>query len=111
MIHGKFRIIVGEPWDYEDRHGDNTIEGRIVRVVSPQSVVFQSDEIVEFKEQRGRILLLGTRYEGDTLDLTKRGRVETIAGGLYLGTNYRKGDYTALENDSIYVLIGSLHRA
>ena len=109
MEKGKYKIVVSEPWDYENKNGENAIEGQIIDVISKYVVAFQSDEKLVFGEHIGNILILQSRYKDSILDLENR-YIGTVGGGLYLLNDYKRESVSFLEKNSVYVLIGSLQK-
>jgi hypothetical protein len=105
----KYKIIVSEPWDFNGPVGANLIIGEIVKVISPLFIVFKSDYLLNFEGKIGNILILKPRYEKQFL--TEENNYEgTVGGGMLLIDNYEDKDEKYLEENSKYVLIGSLKK-
>ena len=58
-----YRLIVSEPWNFCSRQGDNVIVGEVLRKLDNRHLLFKTDEVVSFKNQVGRHLLLSSRFE------------------------------------------------
>lgn len=100
-------IQVNEPWEFPY---NRRIEGRIVRVVSPHTIVFRSDEPMEFERHRGNTFILRTRYQGASWDFDSKNEIATVGGAFYWGDDYTTESEDALQSpkNSIYVFIGSI---
>lgn len=122
MKDEEFLIGVDEPWDYGIEQGDSTFNGEIVKIVSPEIVIFKSEEPKEFKGHIGQIFVLFSRYVGKTIDINRVEKkiyiygkmlfpIATVGGFIYIGKDYEKEKSLAsLENNSIYAFIGSLYK-
>ena len=55
---GKYRISVGEPWNYDGPNGPNLIHGRIIRELAPDCLIFKSDQELHFGGAKGKNILL-----------------------------------------------------
>ena len=97
-----------KPWNFRGPDGSNLILGKVIKEISNTCIVFEADREIEFKENKGRKLLLSTRYEGETL------KVEGGYGGVITGGFLQTDDFNkscgSLEAESIYVLIGSIEK-
>ncbi len=110
MEKRKYKIVVSDPWSFQNKNGENTIKGEIIDVISPNTVVFQSDELLEFDGRMGCILILRSRYKDCILDLNKRDKyIGAVGGGLYLLNEYKGKSESFLEENSYYILIGTLY--
>jgi hypothetical protein len=111
MEKEKYKIIISEPWDFKNKKGENIIEGEILNIIPPTLIILKSNEMIELENKVGNILILKPRYVNNVLELRK-GRVYsgTVGIGLYLLNNYEKQDVCFLEENSTYILIGSLHK-
>ncbi|MDQ6482527.1 hypothetical protein [Dyadobacter sp. LHD-138] len=105
----KYKIIVSDPWDFEDATGSNLIIGEIVKVLSPSLVIFKSDHLLSFGGQTGKILILKPRYEKQALTI-ENNYEGTVGGAVFLLDDFENNDENFLEDNSKYVLIGSLEK-
>ncbi|MDR2653254.1 MAG: hypothetical protein LBC68_13275 [Prevotellaceae bacterium] len=111
MEKEKYKIIISEPWNFQNKKGENIIEGEILHVIPPSLIVFKSNETIELENKVGDILILKPRYVNNVLELRKDKTYSgTVGIGLYLLNEYEKRDAYFLEENSIYILIGSLHK-
>jgi hypothetical protein len=105
----KYKILVGEPWDYKSAIGENLITGKILKVISPLTIIFQSDDLLSFDGKIGYILILKPRSMKQVF--TQENNYEGIVGGgLLLINDHENKDEKYLEANSKYVLVGSLER-
>ena len=104
----KYRISVGEPWDYENAQGKNIIIGQILKRINNRCIVFLSDIPLEFGSSIGNILVLSNRYTKDefTEDLNKL----NVNGGLLLEDFNDSWSEEELRNHSRGVIIGRLEK-
>jgi hypothetical protein len=105
----KYKISVGEPWNFEGPDGQNCIIGEVIDVLSPTVILFKSDRPQKFEELTGNIFLLSARYVGDSL-VSDNGCEGTVGGGLLLTEDYDGRDEAYLSENSKYVLIGGISK-
>lgn len=105
----KYKITVSDPWDFNGPAGPNLIMGEIIKVLSSQAIIFRSDHLLDFNGQSSDLLILKSRYKDQSLveGKTYKG---TVGAGLLLLKDYEDRDERFLEENSEYVLIGSLEK-
>lgn len=103
----KYKIIVSEPWNYDGPDGQNLIVGEILKPLSSNCIVFLSNNLIEFGNQKGRILVLRSRYKEGLLERSGKYR-GTVNGGLLLPENFEGKDEKYLEEHCEFVLTGTL---
>ena len=108
IILADYEIVVSEPFGYKNTFSENIIYGKIIKVLSPLAILFQSDFQLEFDGSEGSILLLKTRYEGQTL--TIQNSFQGTVGGFILTSDYDNKDLNYLESHNKYVIIGGLRK-
>ncbi len=107
-MKGIYKITVSEPWNYESIQGENIIIGHILKIVSDQCVIYQSSSLLEFGNINGNRLVLFPRFKEDKFheNLNK----VSINGGLLLIDFLDFLDETNLEQNSKFVIIGTLEK-
>lgn len=103
-----YKITVSEPWDYDGPNGPNVIYGFILKALSSNCLIFESNSDLEFNGYKGKRLLLKSRYEKEQLK-TNDYYFGTVGGALIL-TDDLTLPSDILESKSKYVLIGSLEK-
>lgn len=106
----KHIITVSEPWDFVGATGNNTVTGKVIKIISPVTAIFKSDVVLNFDDNTGNILILKPRYEKETF-VNEMDLHLTVGVGLYLLDSYEGKDEKFLESNSKYILIGSLKTA
>lgn len=105
-----FIISVGEPWDFDGPDGENRIIGKIVSIVDNKCIIFESSHMLDFKGKSGRFLVLFPRCIDGNFNNIRSERIP-VDGGLLL-SEFKEGlNAEELENNSMYVLIGSVYRS
>ncbi len=103
-----YKITVSEPWDYNGANEPNVIHGFILKALSTDCLIFQSDINLEFNGDKGKWLLLKSRFENTPLR-TNNNYYGVVNGGLIL-TNDLTVSPDILESKSKFVLIGTLEK-
>lgn len=103
VIMDKYKISIGEPWDFEGPDGPNLIKGSIIKTLSQTTAIFKSDHILSFKGYTGVFFVLTTRYMEDSLIPPV-----TVNGGLLLNNEYGNQTEDELIKNSIFVFIGGI---
>lgn len=108
MKAGMYKITVSEPWDYDGPNGPNVIHGFILKALSTDCLIFESDSDLEFNGDKGKRLFLKSRYENKPLK-TNDDYYGVVGGGLIF-TDDLTVPPDILESKSKYVLIGTLEK-
>ncbi len=103
-----YKITVSEPWDYEGVNGPNVIHGFILKALSTDCLIFESDSNLEFNGDKGKWLLLKSRFENMPLR-TNDDYYGVVNGGLIF-TDDLTVSPNVLESKSKFVLIGRLEK-
>jgi len=102
----KCKILVSDPWDYENSEGENVISGQVVKRIGNRRLVFLSDTPLRFDDVIGNILVLSNRYEYK--NIMNKNESLTVNGGL-LTIDYGDSlDEETLTRNSKFVIIGQL---
>jgi hypothetical protein len=109
MIQQNYKILVSDPWGYKNNEGKNEIRGKIIEINSNNFIIFKSNEILEFDEVKGNLFFLLPRYSGQLL-LNHEIKDEIVNGGLLMISEYQGKNRKELENNSKFVLIGSIEK-
>lgn len=104
-----YRIVVSEPWNFTSKSGDNLITGKVLKLLSKNSLIFITDYLLEFGDISGRVLILSPRYDNEIFD-ENEGLENTVAGGIVLCDNYQVINEAEIIKNSRYVLTGRLER-
>ncbi len=105
-------ISVGEPWNFTGPDGDNLVIGKLIKIVTPDCAIFQSNHQIEVDGIKGNIFFLFTRHSNyDIYTSFQEINSWTCNIGLYTGNDasYLNMSREQLEKNSKYVLIGGLH--
>ena len=100
------RLTVSEPWDFKSSHGDNFVRGKVVRLIDPENLIFESEEPISVAGKTGRVLILSTRYENESFE--QEPYSNTVNGGILQDGDYQDGSAKSLKEKASFVLIGSL---
>lgn len=106
MDEKKYKITVSEPWDYESDAGKNIILGHILKKVCNNCVIFQSSFPLKFGDLTGEMLVLFPRFKDGTFQ-ANFDKV-SVNGGLLLGNSVDSMEERSLEENSKFVIIGTL---
>ena len=101
----KYKLNVVEPWEHS-----GSIIGRIVRIVSPVCIVYESDSYLDFNGLKGRLLILHCRYANQLVN-DQNGFELHFNGGIFLENKYDDKDEKYLKTNSHFVVIGYLERS
>lgn len=108
MKTNKYRILVSEPWDYDGAEGQNLIVGKIIKELSPNCIVFESESELVFDNNKGKKLVLKSRHN-DNIKNEKGEYQGAVNGGLIL-SDIMSNQVNAIENESKFVIIGTLEK-
>jgi len=109
-MSNSYILSVDEPWNFENSKGGIELEGEVIRVIDEKHVIFKSQEEVCIDGVRGRLFLLCTRYQGDTL--VHDDGIEGVAGGgLIMTDDYMIADEKTIEKNAVYVIIGGIKKS
>lgn len=113
----KCSILISEPWDFDSPDGGNVIKGKIIKVISVESLIFKSDYELSFENYTGNLFILHPRHKGcDFYELSNKiikSRLVSINGGLIIEKNVDVSelsgyDKNTLDKISIFAFIGSI---
>jgi hypothetical protein len=100
------KLTVSEPWNFSKPGGGNELHGRIVRQIDCKTLLFKADDEVSVQGGAGKYWLLSARYEDQSF---KEGAYEgTVNGSLLLDLPSDKEDPSAIKQNSVFAVIGSL---
>lgn len=108
MNYQECKIIVSEPWDFENVGGENIIEGNIVNNLNNICLVFETNNTISIENLSGKYLILYPRSKESFANFDLKDGISINAGLLLV--EYKKdmnSDY--LKANSKFVLIGSLY--
>lgn len=111
----KYKISVGEPWNFEGPDGRNLIVGSVSQILNTKTIVFESDQQISFNRISGKV------FSGKQFILFARYRDEVLVNGdTYKGTvnglliikpfEVLTLDFAHNPNNSVHVFIGSLEK-
>jgi len=103
-------ISVSEPWDFDGPNGKNIIKGKIMKIINNDCVIFKSDSDIKIDEVEGNIFVLLSRYFNNHFSSINNEQFWSIGGGILLLDSYEGMDKNQLEQNSKYVIIGSLRK-
>lgn len=113
----KCSILIADPWDFDSPDGANIMKGKIIKIISVESIIFKSDYKLSFKNHTGNLFVLHPRskdcdFSELSSNVIKSGLV-SINGGLIMEENVDISelsgyDKSALDNLSIFVFIGNI---
>jgi len=105
-------IGVGNPWDFTGPDGDNLIIGKLIKIVTPDCAIFQSNHSISVGGVTGNLFFLSSRYQNyDIYSSFAEINLWTCGVGIYTGSDdtYLNMHRQQLEENSKYVIIGGLH--
>ncbi|MDR2915260.1 MAG: hypothetical protein LBV74_10590 [Tannerella sp.] len=111
----KCSILIAEPWDFDSPDGENIIRGKIIKIISAESLIFKSDHKLSFKNYTGDLFVLHPRFKDCDFskfsnDIIKKG-LAGINGGIIIEKDIDKlsgYDKNTLDNISIFAFIGNI---
>jgi hypothetical protein len=106
-------VSVDEPWNFEGPDGKNVIKGKIVKIINNKILIFKANKEQTFDEGKGIFFVFFARHKGEILvHKNKQGKIfyeGAFGAGLIKDTNYLDKDVEIIEENSIYVFIGSIN--
>ncbi len=108
MNVNKYKLSVGEPWDFQGVDGKNTILGRVIKEINETTLIFEAYKEQSFEEGKGKFFLLKARYSKEKL--VNDNEYGGIVNGFLILEDFSDKSIKEIEKISRYVIIGGLHR-
>lgn len=105
----KYKLSVGEPWDFVGPDGENLIIGEVVQFRSPFLVIFKSNSILSIDGIVGRILLLDSRHKRPILK-NEAGYLGVVNGWITAIEDYLDKEEEFLIEHSKFVIICTISK-
>lgn len=105
-----YYISVSDPWDFVGPDGKNILKGVLMKIISKDCVIFKSNSLIEIDKVKGDIFVLLSRHQGNHFNKIADKGFWTIGVGLLLTNSYEGMDKDQLEQNSKYVIIGTLRK-
>jgi len=101
-------LSVSEPWDFESEDGKNLVNGRVLKILSTECIIFRARHTLNFDKQTGNILVLTPRHVGYHFSNELESNASIPFNGSILLTAY-SDDLTEsdLLSNSEFVIVGS----
>jgi len=103
-----YYISVGEPWDFTGPDGENIIKGKLLKVLSKDCIIFQSNYEIEIDGVKGDNFVLQSRYNDSNFNTINKEGSWTVGVGILLTNTFNEMNCKELEKNSKYVIIGAL---
>ncbi len=113
----KCSILIAEPWDFDSPDGENIIKGKIIKIISIESLIFKSNYKLSFKNHTGDLFVLHPRFKDCDFskfsnDIIKNG-LAGVNGGIIIEEDIdidklSEYDKNALDNISIFAFVGNI---
>lgn len=100
-------ITVSEPYDFTNSNEGNIIRGEIINIVEDNCLIFKTNNILNFDDIKGDILVLFVR-SGNINSFLDFGTRISINGGFLLTEYHSNLSIDFLKENSKFVLIGTL---
>ena len=108
MTNSNYYISVSEPWDFVGPDGNNIIKGKIFKILNQDCIIFKSNSLIEIDKVKGDMFVLLSRHQNIHLNNIVDKGFWTISAGLLLTNSYIEMDKNQLEQNSEYVIVGTL---
>ncbi|MCB0698376.1 MAG: hypothetical protein KDC11_00950 [Chitinophagaceae bacterium] len=113
MSKSDYILSVSEPWDFEGPDGENVIYGRIVKEVTNNCLIFESNNPVSIDNVTGSVFVAFGRHDGYDFEYSvKKDGIWSANIGLYTSDDelYLNMNSKELMEHSKYVIIGSVKK-
>ncbi|OWU65927.1 MAG: hypothetical protein CBB60_002160 [Armatimonadetes bacterium Cent15-Ar3] len=100
------KLIISEPWDFEDIQGSNELSGRILKRLDSKTLLFRTEEEVTLKGLSSRYWLLSARYEKQSFE--EEPYQGTVNGALLPELPLEDESLSKLRQSSVFAIIGCL---
>jgi hypothetical protein len=111
MNPAKYHISVSEPWDFNSPDGENLINGQVIKIINPTCLVFKTNLDINIKSLKGNILILTPRHKHNNFtDLENASGYVVINGSLLVASYSDQMNEQELNDNSVFVLIGSINK-
>lgn len=101
-----YTLIVSEPWDFKSQRGDNHLNGKIVRQVDSENLLFVADEPFASGGITSLYWILSSRYEKQ--QFAERPYRGTINGGLIASLPSEFETAVDIKKQAVFAVIGSI---
>jgi len=104
-IMKKYKITIGEPWNFEGPDGQNLIKGTVLKYLDNRNIIFKSNYPITLQNETGDLFILSFRFRDKDVSHLKD---KPVNGGLILSDHIDGLSAEEIKQKSKFVLIGTL---
>jgi hypothetical protein len=104
----EFYISIGEPWNFVGPDGQNRIDGKIIKILNEECLVFKSNNIITIENLKGNIFICRPRYFGENYTMLDKKKLVPSNILLLMKEFDEKMKVEEIFQNAEYVIIGSI---